>query len=64
MFTSGRVTFAIFFMSAFAIVLFLSYKKDAKNHKQFYKGATKKVVFWGILVVVVFITLRYITSII
>jgi hypothetical protein len=36
-----------------------SYKKDLKNHKRYYKGAVKKVVIYGGLIIAVFIAIRF-----
>ena len=39
MFSSGQWAFVIFFVIAFAIVIFFSYKKDKVLHKKYYKGS-------------------------
>jgi len=62
MFTTGRIIFIIFFVLAFVILMILSYRKDAKNHQQFYKNAGKKVAIYGTLVIIIFVILRYFTS--
>lgn len=62
MFTPGRIIFIIFFVLAFAILMVMSYKKDAKNHKRFYKNAGIKVAIYGTLVIAIFVILRYFTS--
>jgi len=61
MFTKGRIIFILFFIIVFAIGMIYSYKKDSKRHSTYYKNSAKKVTLWGILVVVVFLLLRYLT---
>jgi hypothetical protein len=39
MFSSGQWTFVIFFIIAFVITLFFSYRKDKALHKKYYKGS-------------------------
>lgn len=39
MFTTGRIIFASLFVIAFIILMFFSYKKDAKNNKKYYQNA-------------------------
>ncbi len=39
MFTPGRIVFASIFVIAFIILMFYSYKKDAKNNKKYYKNS-------------------------
>ena len=39
MFSSGQWTFVIFFIIAFVIILFFSYRKDNALHKKHYKGS-------------------------
>ncbi len=57
-FTTGRIVFIIFFVLAFGTLIVLSYKKDVKNHDRYYKGAGKKVLIYGGIIIVVFILLR------
>jgi len=39
MFSKGQVIFGILFFIAFAILIGLSYRKDLKLHKKYYKGS-------------------------
>lgn len=39
MFSLGQLQFAALFAITFIIVIFFSYKKDLKLHKQYYKGS-------------------------
>ena len=57
-FTTGRIVFIIFFVIAFGVLIFLSYKKDIKNHERYYKGAGKKVLLYGGLIIAIFIAFR------
>lgn len=57
-FTTGRIIFIIFFVLAFGTLIFLSYKKDVKNHERYYKNAGKKVLIYGGLIIAVFIAIR------
>ena len=63
MFTTGRLIFAGFFVIAFVIFMVISYRKDAKNHKTYYKDAAKKVAIYGTIAVVLFVALRYLTTV-
>jgi len=62
MFTTGRIIFAIIFIIAFIIFMVISYKKDAKNHKAYYKNAAKKVAIYGTLAILIFVALRLVTA--
>ena len=57
-FSTGRVIFIIFFVIAFSAVLVWSYKKDTKNHEQYYKNAGKKVAIYGAIIITIFVALR------
>ena len=63
MFTPGRIAFAIVFAVAFAILMVISYKKDAKNHETYYKNAAKRVALYGTIAIVLFLDFRYLTSV-
>ncbi len=56
MFTPGRIVFASIFVVAFIILMFFSYKKDAKNNKKYYKNAALYVAL-GILSLIVLLFL-------
>lgn len=64
MFTKGRLIFVAFFVIAFIILMIFSYKKDAKNHQSYYKNAAKKVAIYGTIAIVIFVLLRYLTTLI
>ncbi|MGG6230252.1 hypothetical protein [Tenacibaculum sp. SDUM215027] len=51
MFTTGRIIFASLFVVAFIVLMFFSYKKDAKNNKKYYQNAAIYVAI-GIAVVI------------
>ena len=59
-FTTGRIIFMIFFVLAFGTLIFLSYKKDTKNHERYYKNAGTKVLIYGGLIIAVFVAIRFI----
>jgi len=59
-FTTGRIMFMIFFVLAFGILIYLSYKKDIGNHNRYYKGAGKKVLIYGGLIIAIFTAIRLI----
>lgn len=63
MFTPGRIAFAIVFAVAFVILMVISYRKDEKNHKAYYKNAAKKVALYGTIVIVLFLGFKYLTSV-
>ncbi|WP_299046892.1 hypothetical protein [uncultured Polaribacter sp.] len=58
-FTTGRIIFIIFFVTAFVSLMIYSYRKDIKNHNRYYKGAGKKVVIYGGLIVLIFMAIRF-----
>ena len=58
-FTIGRIIFMIFFITSFIALMVYSYRKDVKNHERYYKGAVKKVVIYGGLIIAVFIAIRF-----
>ncbi|WP_159948901.1 hypothetical protein [Polaribacter septentrionalilitoris] len=58
-FTTGRIIFMIFFVIAFISLMIYSYRKDIKNHERYYKGAGKKVLIYGGLIVLVFMAIRF-----
>ena len=58
-FTTGRIIFMIFFITSFIALMVYSYRKDVKNHKRYYKGAVKKVIIYGGLIIAVFIAIRF-----
>jgi len=57
-FTTGRIVFMIFFIIAFIALMIYSYRKDIKNHKRYYKGTSKKVLIYGVIVIAVFVAIR------
>jgi preprotein translocase subunit YajC len=59
-FTTGRIIFMIFFISAFVALMIYSYKKDTQNHERYYKDAGKKVLIYGGLIVAIFVAIRLI----
>lgn len=56
MFTQGQYFFAGFFVVAFFILIVISYRKDLKLHKKYYKGSLYVLVgfllFIGLLFVI------------
>ncbi len=62
MFTTGRIIFAIIFIITFIIFMVFSYRKDAKNHKDYYKNTAKKVAIYGTLAILIFVGLRLVTA--
>jgi len=57
-FTTGRIVFMTFFIISFIALMVYSYRKDIKNHDRYYKGAGKKVLIYGSLIIAVFVTIR------
>tara|TARA_B110001454_G_scaffold218604_1_gene247111 strand:- start:1941 stop:2147 length:207 start_codon:yes stop_codon:yes gene_type:complete len=57
-FTTGRIVFMTFFIIAFIALMIYSYRKDITNHDRYYKGAGKKVLIYGGLIIAVFVTIR------
>ncbi|MEH6536392.1 MAG: hypothetical protein V7719_08380 [Psychroserpens sp.] len=52
MFTNGQLIFGILFAIAFAIIIFLAYRKDLKLHKKYYKGS-----IWVLVAFIAFIAM-------
>ena len=61
-FTTGRIIFMIFFIIAFIALMIYSYRKDIKSHERYYKGAGKKVIIYGGLIVIIFMTIRLLSE--
>jgi preprotein translocase subunit YajC len=61
-FTTGRIIFMIFFITAFIALMIYSYRKDLKNHKRYYKDSGKKVLIYGGLTVIIFMAIRFFTA--
>jgi hypothetical protein len=57
-FSTGRIIFIVFFVVAFGSLIVWSYRKDIKNHNRYYKGAGKKVLIYGGLIIAVFVAIR------
>jgi preprotein translocase subunit YajC len=57
-FTTGRIIFMIFFITAFIALMIYSYRKDIKSHERYYKNAGKKVLIYGGLIIAVFVAIR------
>ena len=58
-FTTGRIVFMILFVLSFVALMIYSYRKDIKNHDRYYKGAGKKVLIYGTIIIVVFVAIRF-----
>ena len=54
MFSTGQINFAIFFIIAFSITIFLVYRKDLKQLKNQYKG-----IYWVLLLFLTFVGLLF-----
>lgn len=54
MFSTGQINFAIFFIIAFTVTIFIVYKKDLKELKSQYKG-----IYWVLLLFLTFIGLLF-----
>lgn len=61
-FTTGRVIFMVFFITAFIALMIYSYRKDLKNHKRYYKNTGKNVLIYGGLIVIIFMAIRFFTG--
>ncbi len=55
MFSTGQLTFVLFFVIAFVILIIFSYRKDASLHKREYKGAK-----WVLLGFIAFVALLFV----
>ena len=58
-FTTGRIIFMIFFIVSFIALMIYSYRKDIKSHERYYKGAGKKVIIYGGIIIAVFVAIRF-----
>nr|WP_151674210.1 hypothetical protein [Patiriisocius marinus] len=52
MFSTGQWIFALFFVIGFVILMIISYRKDIKLHRKYYKGS-----IWVLVGFLVFIAL-------
>ncbi len=50
MFSKGQLIFAVIFLISFIAIMVLSYKKDLKIHKSYYKGS-----IWILIAFLIFI---------
>ena len=57
-FTTGRIVFMTLFIISFIALMIYSYRKDIKSHDRYYKGAGKKVLIYGSLIIAVFVAIR------
>lgn len=55
MFSTGQLLFALFFVIAFALVIFWTYKKDRDMHKRNYQGVKWVGIVFVIFVVALFL---------
>ena len=55
MFSKGQLIFAVFFALVFAVVIFLSYKRDKSLHLKNYKGVKWVGLAFIIFVIILFI---------
>ncbi|RVT77446.1 hypothetical protein EOD40_06470 [Flavobacterium sufflavum] len=55
MFSQGQLLFALCFIIAFVIVMIISYRKDIKTHKIFYKGNYKILIGFFIFIAILFL---------
>ena len=62
MFTTGRIIFAAIFLIFFIFLMLWSYKKDAGNHKVYYKNTAVKVAIYGTLVIIAFTIIGFLTK--
>jgi hypothetical protein len=55
MFSQGQLLFALCFVIAFVILMIISYRKDIKTHKVFYKGNYKILIGFFIFITILFL---------
>ncbi|MFC3335848.1 hypothetical protein [Flavobacterium palustre] len=55
MFSQGQLLFALCFVIAFVIIMIISYRKDIKTHKIFYKGNYKILIGFFIFIGILFL---------
>jgi hypothetical protein len=58
MFSQGQLMFAAFFVIAFILLMFWSYRKDTKLHQIHYKNGAFKAGLVCVIVIFVFVVLR------
>ncbi len=58
MFSTGQIYFAIFFIIAFISIMIISYRKDLKTLKPFYKG-----IYWVFFGFLAFIGLLFLIKV-
>jgi hypothetical protein len=57
MFSQGQLIFAGFFIVSFVVIMIISYRKDLKMHKFYYKGS-----LWILGIFMVFIGLLFLVK--
>ncbi len=56
MFSTGQLVFAALFLIAFVAIIILSYRKDTKLHKKYYKGSIYVLIgFIGFIILLFFL---------
>lgn len=55
MFSQGQLIFAGFFLVAFIIILIISYRKDLKLHKKYYKGSLYVLAGFLLFIAILFV---------
>jgi len=55
MFSKGQLAFAIIFFISFVLILVLSYRKDFKGNKTYYKGSYKILIVFIALILLLFL---------
>ncbi len=62
MFSTGQLIFAAVFVFFFAIVIFLSYRKDKNLHSKNYKGVKWVGIVFIVFIIILFILKEWLKS--
>ena len=54
MFSTGQMIFAGVFLIAFVIIMILSYRKDTRLHKKYYKGSIYVLIGFILFILLLF----------
>ncbi|MAU58989.1 MAG: hypothetical protein CMC33_04960 [Flavobacteriaceae bacterium] len=61
MFSIGQQIFAILFLICFIIIIYISYSKDKKQQRQYFKGTSKILIVFFIILSILFL-IKFLTQ--
>ena len=55
MFSTGQIVFTVLFVLVFAVVIYISYRRDKKLHRKNYKGVKWIGIFFASFIIILFV---------